>query len=44
MNCYKVADNFYQCITHNKLGKLNEMPEENKIYFKNFTNCLFKEN
>ncbi len=42
--CLETAQSYYQCTTHGKFGeKLEEMAEEAKPFFKNFTSCLFND-
>jgi len=43
-DCKPVAEAFYRCTTKDQYGsKLEEMENEVRPYFKNFTDCIFKD-
>lgn len=41
MPCHEVFDAYHVCMTHNKLGKLNDLDEKGKQYFRNFSKCFY---
>ncbi len=44
LKCKEVADAFYNCTTKDFFGKqIEDMDDEVKPYFKNYTNCMFKD-
>jgi hypothetical protein len=41
--CYPVFNEYHKCMTRFRAGDLSDLDEQEKTYFKNFTNCLFKD-
>lgn len=41
--CYPVFNEYHKCVTKEKYGDLSSLPPKYEGYFKNFSNCIFKE-
>jgi hypothetical protein len=41
--CFDVFNEYHKCVTREQYGDLNELEPKQQKYFKNFTDCLFKE-